>query len=188
MPRQSGPDAGSAEAPGAEPSPVAADLLVLGQIPLDDITVFDHPDSHLFAVIKDGWVQMSRWTEMAPELNGQLPDSREETNTSVDIPVYTEYICKSIQTPCNHDQRLQTISPSPRYEPYAFSIWCDSCFLRAYAWSSEGAHSCRGSTTPREGTESERGSPDRATGKNRPRECLTAKHHLKANDVIRRAE
>lgn len=50
-----------------------ADLLMLDRNPLDDMTVFDHPDNHLLAVIKDGWVQVSRWSKLVPEINGQLP-------------------------------------------------------------------------------------------------------------------
>lgn len=50
-----------------------ADLLVLNQNPLDKITIFDQPEQHLLAVIKDGWVQVSRWTKLAAEINGQLP-------------------------------------------------------------------------------------------------------------------
>lgn len=47
-----------------------ADMLVLDCNPLDDMTIFDRPDAHLLAVIKDGWVQVSRWTKLAPEING----------------------------------------------------------------------------------------------------------------------
>lgn len=40
----------------------AADLLVLNANPLDDITVFDRPDQHLLATIKEGRVLSSRWS------------------------------------------------------------------------------------------------------------------------------
>lgn len=42
----------------------AADLLILNANPLDDITVFDRPDQHLLATIKDGRVVASRWSQL----------------------------------------------------------------------------------------------------------------------------
>lgn len=50
-----------------------ADMLVLNENPLDKVTIFDDPDHHLLAVVKDGWVQVSRWTKLTAEINGQLP-------------------------------------------------------------------------------------------------------------------
>ncbi|KAL5358609.1 hypothetical protein BJX96DRAFT_183068 [Aspergillus floccosus] len=50
-----------------------ADLLVLDQNPLDDITILDHPDKHLLAVMKEGRVQVSRWSKMPQEVFGGLP-------------------------------------------------------------------------------------------------------------------
>lgn len=41
-----------------------ADMLVLDQNPLDDITVLHHPMNHLFAVIKDGRSCHSRWSKL----------------------------------------------------------------------------------------------------------------------------
>lgn len=49
-----------------------ADILFLNQNPLERIRVFDEPDRHLLAVIKEGWVQVSRWTKLAAEVNEQL--------------------------------------------------------------------------------------------------------------------
>lgn len=42
----------------------AADLLILNANPLEDITVFDRPDQHLLATIKDGRVVASRWSQL----------------------------------------------------------------------------------------------------------------------------
>jgi imidazolonepropionase-like amidohydrolase len=41
-----------------------ADLLILNINPLEDITVLDRPDKHLLAVMKEGRVVSSRWTQM----------------------------------------------------------------------------------------------------------------------------
>lgn len=45
----------------------AADLLILNANPLDDITVFDRPDDHLLAIIKEGRVVTSRWNVLEVE-------------------------------------------------------------------------------------------------------------------------
>jgi imidazolonepropionase-like amidohydrolase len=45
----------------------AADMLVLNENPLDDVTLFDRPEKHLLAVIKDGRVEFSQWREMSEE-------------------------------------------------------------------------------------------------------------------------
>lgn len=45
----------------------AADLLILNANPLEDITVFDRPDRHLLATIKDGRVVGSRWGQLGVE-------------------------------------------------------------------------------------------------------------------------
>lgn len=42
----------------------AADFLILNENPLEDVTVFDRPESHLLAVIKDGRVEVSRWSHL----------------------------------------------------------------------------------------------------------------------------
>lgn len=41
-----------------------ADLLVLNANPLEDVTVFERPDRHLLAVIKEGRVYASRWSRL----------------------------------------------------------------------------------------------------------------------------
>lgn len=41
-----------------------ADLLILNANPLDDITVFERPEEHLLAVIKEGRVYNSRWSKL----------------------------------------------------------------------------------------------------------------------------
>lgn len=45
----------------------AADLLILNQNPLDDITVLDRPEKHLLSVMKEGRVRVSRWSKLAEE-------------------------------------------------------------------------------------------------------------------------
>ncbi|KAL4892825.1 hypothetical protein BDV59DRAFT_193387 [Aspergillus ambiguus] len=50
-----------------------ADLLILDQNPLDNIKIFDEPDKHLLAVLKEGRVQVSRWSKMPQEVFGLLP-------------------------------------------------------------------------------------------------------------------
>ncbi|KKY19428.1 putative amidohydrolase 1 [Diplodia seriata] len=46
----------------------AADMLLLNANPLDDIEVFDRPEKHLLAVIKDGRVYSSRWSKLAEDV------------------------------------------------------------------------------------------------------------------------
>ncbi|KAI3396806.1 hypothetical protein diail_11635 [Diaporthe ilicicola] len=41
-----------------------ADLLILNANPLDDVTVFEKPEKHLLAVIKEGRVFSSRWSKL----------------------------------------------------------------------------------------------------------------------------
>lgn len=43
---------------------LVADLLVLNANPLEDITVFERPERHLLAVIKEGRVYHSRWSKL----------------------------------------------------------------------------------------------------------------------------
>ena len=50
-----------------------ADLLILNKNPLDDITVLDDPEQNLLAVIKDGHVQVSRWSKLSLDVHGPLP-------------------------------------------------------------------------------------------------------------------
>ncbi|KAH7030225.1 amidohydrolase [Macrophomina phaseolina] len=46
----------------------AADLLVLNANPLEDIEVLDRPEKHLLAVIKDGRVYSSRWSQLEQDV------------------------------------------------------------------------------------------------------------------------
>jgi imidazolonepropionase-like amidohydrolase len=43
-----------------------ADLLILNDNPLEDITVLDRPDRHLLAVFKEGRLMTSRWSRLEP--------------------------------------------------------------------------------------------------------------------------
>lgn len=46
----------------------AADLLILNANPLEDITIFDVPEKHVLATIKDGRVHASRWSKLETDL------------------------------------------------------------------------------------------------------------------------
>ncbi|CAN8105512.1 unnamed protein product [Discula destructiva] len=48
-----------------------ADLLVLNADPLEDITVFERPEQHLLAVIKDGRVYDSRWSKLPVDVQAE---------------------------------------------------------------------------------------------------------------------
>ncbi|KAJ9358177.1 hypothetical protein C8Q69DRAFT_472571 [Paecilomyces variotii] len=50
----------------------AADLLILTQNPLEDVTIFDEPDKNLLAVIKDGRVETSRWSQLSEEVSNPV--------------------------------------------------------------------------------------------------------------------
>lgn len=50
-----------------------ADLLVLNENPLEDVTVFDRPEKHLLAVIKEGRVYHSRWSKLPQDV---LPNEK----------------------------------------------------------------------------------------------------------------
>ncbi|KAH0359333.1 amidohydrolase, partial [Aureobasidium melanogenum] len=50
-----------------------ADMLVLNQNPLDEITILDRPMDHLLAVIKDGRVCHSRWSNLSVDISKSLP-------------------------------------------------------------------------------------------------------------------
>jgi imidazolonepropionase-like amidohydrolase len=45
----------------------AADLLILNENPLKDASIFDEPDKHVLAVIKEGRVYHSRWSKLAQD-------------------------------------------------------------------------------------------------------------------------
>jgi imidazolonepropionase-like amidohydrolase len=51
----------------------AADMLVLNENPFENITIFDDPDKHLLAVIKDGRVFHSRWTKLSQDVEKSAP-------------------------------------------------------------------------------------------------------------------
>lgn len=46
----------------------AADLLILNDNPLEDITILDAPEKHVLATIKDGRVLVSRWSELRTDI------------------------------------------------------------------------------------------------------------------------
>lgn len=46
-----------------------ADVLILNSNPLDDITILSRPEKHILAVIKDGRVNMSRWSKMPEDMD-----------------------------------------------------------------------------------------------------------------------
>ncbi|RMZ81519.1 hypothetical protein DV738_g2184, partial [Chaetothyriales sp. CBS 135597] len=46
----------------------AADLLIVNANPLDDITIFDQPEKHILATIKDGRVLVSRWRKLDTDI------------------------------------------------------------------------------------------------------------------------
>lgn len=45
----------------------AADILILNKNPLEDVSIFDDPDKHVLAVIKEGRVYHSRWSKLAQD-------------------------------------------------------------------------------------------------------------------------
>lgn len=49
-----------------------ADLLILESNPLEDITILDSPDKHLFAVMKEGRVYHSRWSKSCQSTHQHL--------------------------------------------------------------------------------------------------------------------
>jgi imidazolonepropionase-like amidohydrolase len=59
---------GLSEFLGQIKSGFAADMLVLTENPLDDISILDRPDEHMLAVIKDGRVFHSRWTKLPQDV------------------------------------------------------------------------------------------------------------------------
>ncbi|KAJ6147458.1 hypothetical protein N7497_009440 [Penicillium chrysogenum] len=48
-----------------------ADVVILNKNPLEDVTVFDKPDTHVLGVMKDGRVYKSRWDALLED--GQIP-------------------------------------------------------------------------------------------------------------------
>jgi imidazolonepropionase-like amidohydrolase len=51
----------------------AADMLILNENPFDDISIFDHPEKHVLAVIKDGRVFHSRWSKLPQDAVDSVP-------------------------------------------------------------------------------------------------------------------
>lgn len=49
-----------------------ADLLVLNENPLEDVTVFERPAKHLLAVIKEGRVYSSRWSLLPVDVHAKM--------------------------------------------------------------------------------------------------------------------
>lgn len=47
----------------------AADLLILDTNPLDDISILDMSEEYLLATIKDGHIQVSRWSKLHFDLD-----------------------------------------------------------------------------------------------------------------------
>jgi imidazolonepropionase-like amidohydrolase len=50
----------------------AADLLILNANPLENIKIFDAPEQHLLAVLKDGRVEVSRWSNLREDIGRPL--------------------------------------------------------------------------------------------------------------------
>lgn len=50
----------------------AADVLVLDKNPLEDVSVLDHPESHVLVVVKNGRVYTSRWGEMEEDVKPRI--------------------------------------------------------------------------------------------------------------------
>lgn len=51
----------------------AADVLILNENPLEDMTIFDKSDEHLLAVIKEGRVFVSRWSKLPQDTLSESP-------------------------------------------------------------------------------------------------------------------
>lgn len=62
---------GRAESIGQVKQGFLADLVVLGENPLEDVTVFDRPEECVLGIVKDGRVCKSRW-EALPE-DSEIP-------------------------------------------------------------------------------------------------------------------
>ncbi|KAI5195958.1 amidohydrolase [Aureobasidium subglaciale] len=50
-----------------------ADVLILNENPLEDMTVFDKPNEHLLAVVKEGRVFVSRWSGLPQDTVSVIP-------------------------------------------------------------------------------------------------------------------
>ncbi|KEQ90202.1 hypothetical protein AUEXF2481DRAFT_606561 [Aureobasidium subglaciale EXF-2481] len=50
-----------------------ADMLILNENPLEDMTLFDKPDKHLLAVVKEGRVFVSRWSGLSEDTTSATP-------------------------------------------------------------------------------------------------------------------
>ncbi|OAX84282.1 hypothetical protein ACJ72_01347 [Emergomyces africanus] len=53
----------------------SADLLVLNENPLEDILIFDLPEKHFLAVVKEGRVEASRWSKLPEDMDITRPDA-----------------------------------------------------------------------------------------------------------------
>lgn len=51
----------------------AADMLILNEDPLHDISIFDKPEKHMLAVIKDGRIFHSRWSKLPQDALPEEP-------------------------------------------------------------------------------------------------------------------
>ncbi|KAN0123014.1 hypothetical protein V8E51_001340 [Hyaloscypha variabilis] len=51
----------------------AADMLILNDNPFEDISMFDDPDKHVLAVLKDGRVFHSRWSKLPQDVVDPIP-------------------------------------------------------------------------------------------------------------------
>lgn len=60
---------GKSESLGQVEKGFAADLLILNKNPLEDITIFERPERHLLAVIKDGRIEHSRWSRLPQDVS-----------------------------------------------------------------------------------------------------------------------
>jgi imidazolonepropionase-like amidohydrolase len=51
----------------------SADILIMNENPLTDMEMFDKPDKHLLAVIKEGRVFVSRWSGLPQDTISLTP-------------------------------------------------------------------------------------------------------------------
>lgn len=50
----------------------AADMLVLNENPLEDVSILDEPEKYVLAVVKNGRVYKSRWTKLPEDVNEEV--------------------------------------------------------------------------------------------------------------------
>lgn len=50
-----------------------ADLLVLNENPMQDIQIFDRPEQHILAVMKEGRIYKSRWSKLSADTPAASP-------------------------------------------------------------------------------------------------------------------